>query len=206
MESKEEVKGGETSKGALEAKTSKRLLFLSAIIGDPEQAKYLSTLFEAQEIILLYRASRDGWKASDFHRHCNGKGRTLILIKTSRGVVCGGYTTVPWANSLLTSNKYDTQAFLFTLSKKKMAVYRPRKPEKAVTHGTLHGPWFRGNLVLDGRWGPLNAPNQGYCYTGGNYRIPQDADGASVLTGEGSGKQDKGKNFTCAELEVFLLS
>ena len=28
----------------------------------------------------LYRASRDGWTAKDFHSKCDGKGPTLSLI------------------------------------------------------------------------------------------------------------------------------
>jgi hypothetical protein len=30
---------------------------------------------------LLYRASRDGFSASDFHKACDNKGPTLVIIK-----------------------------------------------------------------------------------------------------------------------------
>jgi hypothetical protein len=29
---------------------------------------------------LLYRASKDGWQSSDFHRMCNNKGATISII------------------------------------------------------------------------------------------------------------------------------
>ena len=45
---------------------------------------------------LLYRASRDGWDASDFHRICNDKGATVTVVKSSDGYIFGGYTDVAW--------------------------------------------------------------------------------------------------------------
>lgn len=41
---------------------------------------------------LLFRASRDGYTAADFHRLCNNKGATLLIIKTNCGKTIGGYT------------------------------------------------------------------------------------------------------------------
>ena len=34
---------------------------------------------------LLYRASRDGFSAKDFHKKCDKKNRTLSIIKTVQG-------------------------------------------------------------------------------------------------------------------------
>ena len=31
---------------------------------------------------LIYRGSKDGFKSKDFHRLCDGKGKTLGLVKT----------------------------------------------------------------------------------------------------------------------------
>lgn len=45
--------------------------------------------------VLLYRASRDGWNASDYHRFCDGKGPTITLIMTTNDVLCGGFLNVP---------------------------------------------------------------------------------------------------------------
>ena len=44
---------------------------------------------------LLYRASVDGNSPKDFHRCCNNKGPTLVLIK-SEEYICGGYTSQSW--------------------------------------------------------------------------------------------------------------
>ena len=44
---------------------------------------------------LLYRASRDGWAASNFHSCCDNKGPTVTVVKSGY-CVFGGYTDEPW--------------------------------------------------------------------------------------------------------------
>ena len=45
---------------------------------------------------LCYRASRDGWSARNFHRNCDNKGPTVVLIKVNE-FIFGGYTDQNWA-------------------------------------------------------------------------------------------------------------
>ncbi len=45
---------------------------------------------------LLYRASEHGYTTKSFHKGCDDKGPTLIVIKSSGGWVFGGYTTQSW--------------------------------------------------------------------------------------------------------------
>ena len=49
-------------------------------------------------IKLLYRGSRDGWDAKDFHRLCDNQGPTVTLVKSSAGRISGGFTTVSWTS------------------------------------------------------------------------------------------------------------
>ena len=42
---------------------------------------------------LLYRASEHEYTAKSFHKYCDNKGPTLIVIKSSEGWIFGGYTT-----------------------------------------------------------------------------------------------------------------
>ena len=48
---------------------------------------------------LRYRASRDGWDAQDFHRLCDNKGPTVVLIKVNN-YIFGGYTDQNWAGKI----------------------------------------------------------------------------------------------------------
>ena len=46
---------------------------------------------------LCYRASRDGWSAQDFHRNCDNKGKTVVLVKAFNNHIFGGYTDQQWS-------------------------------------------------------------------------------------------------------------
>jgi hypothetical protein len=61
--------------------------------------------------------------------------------------------------------------------------------------------------VLELRWEPMNKENGGSCLIDGQesfgqYRIPADSEGNSMLTSEG---RWTAKNFTCLECEVYLV-
>ncbi len=45
---------------------------------------------------LIYRASEHGYTSMSFHKYCNDKGPTLIVIKSSGGWIFGGYTSQSW--------------------------------------------------------------------------------------------------------------
>ncbi len=67
----------------------------SLILTDHVQIKHLLTLCEFplnQKWTLIYRASRDGFEASQFNTQCDNKPNTLILIKSTNGNIFGGYT------------------------------------------------------------------------------------------------------------------
>ena len=45
---------------------------------------------------LLYKASNDSFSNDDFHKYCDDKGPTLIIMRTLEGWILGGYTTQSW--------------------------------------------------------------------------------------------------------------
>jgi len=51
---------------------------------------------------LLYRASRNGWAASNFHSCCDNKGRTVTVVK-SGNYIFGGYTEQDWKGKIRTA-------------------------------------------------------------------------------------------------------
>ncbi len=46
---------------------------------------------------LIYRASEHGYTAESFHKCCDNKGPTLIVIKSTGGWIFGGYATLSWS-------------------------------------------------------------------------------------------------------------
>lgn len=59
--------------------------------------KFVVKLIDSKRMDLIYRGSRDGFKASDFHSKCDEKGDTITFVKNSKGAVFGGFTKVPWS-------------------------------------------------------------------------------------------------------------
>ena len=69
-------------------------------VADVSQVSYvlngIPNLSGSPKLNLLYRASRDGWLASDFHMRCDFRGPTVSFIRSSKGFVCAGYAKISW--------------------------------------------------------------------------------------------------------------
>jgi hypothetical protein len=83
--------------------------------------------FRKNQISLLWRGSRDGFKAQEFHGRCEGHANTLTVISDTKGNIFGGFTPVEW-ESRTPNSEWDgfnclkaddsLKSFLFTLLKK----------------------------------------------------------------------------------------
>ena len=59
---------------------------------------------------LLYRASEHKYTSKSFHKYCDDKGPTLVIIKSSGGWIFGGYTNRSWSGSIYYDKMiYDNQ-------------------------------------------------------------------------------------------------
>jgi len=103
---------------------------------------------------LVYRASEDGDKASDFHKKCDRIGPNIVIIKTRKGTVFGGFTFRNWEHlprdidvnrPNLGSASRDSNAFGFNVNNQK--IYNNEKPnEFAIWCNRNFGPTFKNNL------------------------------------------------------------
>ena len=76
--------------------TSRGFLGSSLIVKNKtHQSALQSWLLPNATCSLLYRASTDGYSREDFHRCCDYKGPTLVLIKSGE-YIFGGYTSKSW--------------------------------------------------------------------------------------------------------------
>ena len=78
-----------------------------------EESSSLVEMTKSNKGILLYRATRDGFGAKDFHSKCDGKANTITIIKNNLNYVFGGYASEPWNSSF--EDEIDSNAFLFSL-------------------------------------------------------------------------------------------
>ena len=63
---------------------------------------------------LLYRGTRDGDLAKNFHEKCDNQGPTITLCKHEKGYIFGGYSSTAWKSG----NNYfaSPNSFLFSLT------------------------------------------------------------------------------------------
>jgi len=86
---------------------------------------------------LLYRATRDGFDSSAFHRLCDNKGPTVVIIKTKDDRIIGGYTTATWEGA--SHYKNADECFVFNL---KPITKFPVDKERAIWVSPTYGPTF----------------------------------------------------------------
>ena len=92
---------------------------------------------------LLYRATRDGDKASTFHKYCDGICPLIILVKTKKEIRFGGFTETYYESTKEYKGKRDDKAFIFSLDKLKS--YNIEKGQNAILCFKNYGPVFYGN-------------------------------------------------------------
>ncbi|KAJ5075500.1 pep-cterm sorting domain-containing protein [Anaeramoeba ignava] len=106
-----------------------RFTFQSEIIQEVEHINKLKEWINDNEfffkIKLGFSAKRDGFDCKNWHSKVDGKGKTLVIIKTKDNFIFGGFTQVGFKYS---QNGYinDPNAFIFSLRNDK----GDRKPEK----------------------------------------------------------------------------
>jgi hypothetical protein len=100
---------------------------------------------------LLYRGTRDGFGAKDFHSKCDGKSPTLTIIKAQGSeYIFGAYTEASWKSSCI--YELDPHAFLFSLKNKENKPCKMKcvEPYNAIECNTNYGPIFGGSVYGHG--------------------------------------------------------
>ena len=175
---------------------------------------------------LIYRGSRDGWDAADFHRVCDNRGPTVVLVagkwqSDGRGFVAGGYLAASWSSDegLLVDCASARGSFLFSLvdSADHGPVVLPVKDsvegEWAQVCSDKIGPAFGSDLVVGITLSdtlcptlcPLNAENGSFVRTACRESKYNAAMAAmqGCTTFYNSSEPGQLQRFTTIELEVF---
>ena len=103
--------------------------FMSSIVNKVQALKILNHFPAGKRnfrLLNIFKGSRDGWTKEIFAGKVFNKGATLILIKTSKNAIFGGFTSLKWEDS--NDYKRDTEAFVFNLESK----FNPNNYDKAI--------------------------------------------------------------------------
>ena len=152
----------------------------------------------SKKLRLLYRGSDHNFDCSTFHQLCDGKGKTLVLVRSKTNTLFGGYATTAWH-----SNKSYSPApgsFLFNLDKQTQhKIYRN---EGCAIYGHVNfGPLFGNGYDLH-LTNNCNLNNDSSSNLGNTYSLPNNI---SYGTNESQSYLVGSYQFVVEEYEVFLV-
>ena len=111
-------------------------------LSDFEFVKRRLKLFNKDKTLnfkMLYSAKINGDKSQKFHEFCDNHHNTLLIIKTTKGIIFGGFAAKTW-NSYELGRKKDMKSFLFSINNKK--IYNPKPSKYHLFCSDNDGPCF----------------------------------------------------------------
>lgn len=158
--------------------------------------------FWGNHFVLLWRGTRDGFTAHDFHTRCDGHANTIVIVLDTSGNIFGGFTPLAWESDEEGKYKVDNQlaSFLFTLKNphnfpaKKFGL-KPEEKTRAIYCDSSCGPSFGDDI------GVSDNCHKQFSYTGTfgrTYENDTRLIGKTFFSGPG--------NFTVKEIEVYEVT
>ena len=169
------------------------------------EEKSLYEMTNKKAILLLYRATRDGFTHSAFHSRCDGKANTITIIKNHLNYVFGGYASRAWHSK----DAYieDGNAFIFSLRRNGTSTnekYKVKNPQSAYRGYSSSSVWLFafGGYDID-ILANSNTVTGSFTNFGASYQLPegytyQSESAYNYLSGNYN-------QWLTTEIEVFQL-
>ena len=166
-----------------------------------------------KNIKLLYRGSRDGFKAADFHNKCDNKGETLTIIKSSDDFIFGGYTEINW-ESIVWNGKVGEKNNARREGKGNEFVFTLRNPHNiSPSKYNMKKEWLNHSICCDVNLGPIFGCNdiriENDCNTKNNRFTFYDFQPGEFCFDDTTGKKrllfTGNKTFIVKEIEVLNI-
>ncbi|KAJ5077806.1 pep-cterm sorting domain-containing protein [Anaeramoeba ignava] len=129
-----------------------------------------------------FSAKKNGFNSQNWHKAVDGKGKTLVIIKTTDNFIFGGFTQVGFNGD--TGRINDSNAFIFSLRNDKgdrIPAKFTYKQSHAIYSGLSYGPMFGDGTYGNDFWLSSNL-QPGYSNIGYSYNLPN---GITYNTNEG---------------------
>ena len=103
--------------------------------------KYFNT--SISNFTLLYQASIDGFGYENFHKKCDGKNNTIVLVFTDKNKIFGGFTEAKWDSYSDWNEGY--KGFIFSINDNK--IYYNKKKHK-IKCKSIFEPTFEDGFAI----------------------------------------------------------
>jgi hypothetical protein len=149
---------------------------------------------------ILWRGSRDGFGARDFHSHCDGQTNTITLIRDLNGNIFGGFTPIAWESPSIGKMKKDAtnKTIIFTVKNPcncPATIFHLIYSSSAIRVDRKKGPCFGESEIWICDECDKKANNAGK--VGTSFTNVTGYDGTMLLTGSSI--------FYVSEIEVFKV-
>jgi hypothetical protein len=157
--------------------------------------------FQRKRFSLLWRGSRDGFEAREFHRRCDDHRNTLTVILDTKGNIFGGFTPVEWESGERHYKRDNSQkSFLFTLKNPHNIPARRVKLNAEMKYLAIscysgQGPCFYGGICVSDN---CNANTESWTQLGNCYTNDTGLNMDEFFTGSAY--------FQVNEIEVFTIT
>jgi len=182
---------------------------VDTVLINEQQKKQIEEWIEKKGVkwTLLFRASRDGFSSQSFHKHCDKKGATVTIVRSTGGYLFGGFTPTCWESSTPEEEKNRRghckkarkNDFLFTLTNPhgiSSMKFNHRTGEK-ISYG----------IYCHISWGPIFGGNDLFIYSDCNVKNSWSNLNYSYFdpTGKGNILFTGSHNFQVSDYEVFMI-
>jgi hypothetical protein len=167
--------------------------------------------FRKKQISLLWRGSRDGFEAKEFHGRCDGHANTVTVILDTKGNIFGAFTPSEWESRVWNGKQGDENNCKKADDSQKSFVFTLNNPHNIPARKfalKAEGKWRA--IWCDSRWGPnfangairvsdeCNTNIDSRTYLGDSYTNDTGLDKPIVFTGS--------QKFQVTEIEVFEIA
>jgi len=138
---------------------------------------------------LIFCTSRDGDTIDAFKNKCENQSPTLVIIKTDKGIIFGGYASSPWKEK---GPIQDNNSFIFSIDLNK-------KYNVKNTFDALYGYYYQGSIMF--QFGCCGFRISNNCrQNNNNYISGACYEGLSLDINKGI------REFKVNELEIYKLN
>ncbi|GES83730.1 carbohydrate-binding module family 13 protein [Rhizophagus clarus] len=153
-------------------------------------------LKNSYEFKLIFRGSRDGFTAEQFHEICDNQSRTVTVFKVKGSdEILGGYNPIEWKNDYYLGSYGKTKdSFIFSFMSKEIIegylISRVKDENRAIFYLNNYGPSFGGGDLT------IHGGIEGEIYFSTSYCEEESYEKRIRKTVD---------NFSIEEFEVFII-
>ena len=145
----------------------------TSVILNEQEITALYDMTQFANATLRYRASRDGFTHTQFHKLCGGLSNSLTILQSNNNYVFGGFTKANW--NITNGYQSDFHSFIFSVRRNgtfnnvllRSGGTYDQSSEYSIWSGASYGPIFGGGhdlLIYDNSFSTKGYSNLCHSY------------------------------------------